>query len=119
MVLVLIKQKKELKDNFKVIDNVISDKHVKVLLKMNTVLKKVKYQFNNIVLSDLEPFSKSRAVTYCCCIYKLSKISGKYHPDISEKEYQKCLNDCVVFCEGTDRINEVLDRVVSFKGEPK
>ena len=39
-------------------------------------------------------------VAYCSCIYKLSKISGKYHRDISEQEYQKCLNDCVVF-EGT------------------
>ena len=56
-------------------------------------------------MSDLETFNKIRAVPYCRCIYKVSKISDKYHPDISEKEYQKCLNDCVVFWEGTDCIN--------------
>ena len=79
---------------------------------------------------DLETSNKIRVVPYCSCIYKLSKISGKYHRDISEKEYQKCLNDSVVFegtdCinesvvfEGTDCINEMLDHVLSFKAEPK
>ena len=49
---------------------------------------------------------------------KLSKISGKQHRDLSEKEYQKCLNDCVVF-KGTDYIKKILDHVLSFKGEQK
>ena len=66
----------------------------------------------------MESFNEIRAVPYRSCIYKLSKISGKYHRDISEQEYQKCLNDCVVF-KGTDCINEMLDHVLSFKGEPK
>ena len=51
-------------------------------------------------------------------MYKLSKISGKYLRDISEQEYQKCLNDCVVF-KGNGCINEILDHVLSFQGEPK
>ena len=67
---------------------------------------------------DLKTFNKNRAVLYCSCICKLCKISVKYHRDKSEKEYQKCPNDCVVF-KGTDCINEMLDRVTSFKGEPK
>ena len=67
---------------------------------------------------DLETFNKIRAVPYCRCIYELSKISGKYHRDISKQEYQKFLNDCVVF-KGTDCINETLDHVLSFKGERK
>ena len=90
---------------------------LKVLLNMKTI-KKVKCPLTNIVVYDLETFKKIRAVPYCRCIYKLSKISCKYHRDISEQEYQKCLNDCVVF-EGTDCINEMLDHVLSFKGEPK
>ena len=45
------------------------------------------------------------------CIYRLSKISGKYYRDISEKEYQKCLNDCIVF-KGLDNFNQRLDYVV-------
>ena len=67
---------------------------------------------------DLESFNKVQALPYCNSIYKLSKISGKYRRDLSEKEYEKCLNDCVVF-KGTDCINEMLDHVLSFKGEPK
>ena len=108
----------ELKNNFKVVDNVISDKHVKSFLKYEYNPKKVKSPLTNIVVYDLETCNKNRAVPYCSCIYKLSKISGKYHRDISEQEYQKCLNDCVVF-KGTDCINEMLDHVLSFKGEPK
>ena len=109
---------KELKDNFQVVGNFISDKHVKSFIKSDYKPKKVKSPLTNIVVYDLETFDKVRAVPYCSCIYKLSKISGKYHRDISEQEYQKCLNDCVVF-KGTDCINEMLDHVLSFKGELK
>ena len=91
---------------------------LKVLFNMNTILKKVKSPLTNIVVYDLETFNKNRVVPYCSCIYKLSKLSGKYNRDISEQEYQICLNDCVVF-KGTDCIIEMLDHVLSFKGEPK
>ena len=108
----------ELKPNFKVVDNVVSDKHVKGFIKYEYNPKKVKSPLTNIVVYDLETFNKSRVVPYCSCIYKLSKLSGKYHRHISEQEYQKSLNDCVV-SKGTDCINEMLDHVLSFKGEPK
>ena len=67
---------------------------------------------------DLENFNKTRAVPYCSCINKLSKISGKNNGDISEQDYQKCLNDFVVFM-GTNCNNESLDHVLAFKREPK
>ena len=51
-------------------------------------------------------------------MYRLSKLSGKYNRDISEKQYQKCLNDCIVF-KGLDYLNEMLDYVLHFIGEPK
>ena len=108
----------EVEPNFKLVDNVISDKHVKSFIKYEYNPKKVKSPLTNIVIYDLETFNKIRAVPYCSCIYKLSKTSGKYHRDITEQEYQKCLNDCVVF-KGTDCINEMLDHVLSYKGEPK
>ena len=108
----------ELKPNFKVIDNVMSDKHVKSSINYEYNPKKVKSPLTNIVVYDLGTFNKIKAVPYCSCIYKLSKVSGKYHRDISEQEYQKRLNNCVVF-EGTGCINEMIDFVLSFKGEPK
>ena len=109
---------KELKDNFRVVDNVISDKHVKSYIKYEYKPKKVQYQLTNMVVYDIETFSTIKCVPYANCIYRLSKISGKYYRDISEKEYQKCLNDCIVF-KGLDNINKMLDYVLQFKGEPK
>ena len=108
----------ESKPNFKLVYNVISDKDVKSLIKYEYNPKKNKSPLTNIVIYDLETFNNDRAVTYCSCIYKISKISGKYHRDKSEQEYQKCLNDCVVF-KGTDCNNEMVGYVLLFKGEPK
>ena len=90
---------------------------LKVLINMKTTLK-FKSPLTNIVVYGLETLNEIKAVPYCSCIYKLSKILGKHHRDISEQEYQKCPKDCVVF-KGTGCINEMLDYVLSFKGEPK
>ena len=57
---------------------------------------------------DLETFNEERALPYASGIYKLDKCSGKYHRDITDKEYPKGLNDCVVF-NGTDCVNKILD----------
>ena len=108
----------ESKDNFKVVDNVISDKHVKSYIKYEYKPKKVQSQLTNMIVYDIETFSTIKSVPYANCIYRLGKISGKYYRDISEKEYQKCLNDCIVF-KGLDNINKMLDYVLQYKGEPK
>ena len=109
---------RELKDNFKVVDNVISDKHVKSYNKYEYKPKNVQSQITNMIVYDIETFSTIKCVPYANCIYRLSKISGKYYRDIPEKEYQKCLNDCIVF-KGLDKINRMLDYVLQYKGEPK
>ena len=108
----------ELEPNFKVVDNVISDKHVKSFIKYEKKPKKVQSQLTNMIVYDIETFNTDRAFPYANCIYRLSKNSGKYNRDISKKEYQKCLYDCVVFT-GLDNINEMLDYVLQFKGESK
>ena len=110
--------KNDLKPKFKVVDNVISDKQFEKIIKYEYKLKKAQSPLTNKFVYDLKTFEKVRAVPYCSCIYKLSKISGKYHRDITEQEYQKCLNDCVVFKEIVCLI-EMLDHVLLFKGEPK
>ena len=109
---------KELKDNFRVVDNVISEKHVKSYIKYEYKPKKVQSQLTNMIVYDIETFSTNKCVPYANCIYRLKKISGKYYRDISEKEYQKCLNDSIVF-KGLDNFNKMLDYVLQFKGEAK
>ena len=64
----------ELKPNFKAVDNVVSDKHVKSFMKYEYNPKKVKPPLTNIVVYDLESFNKNRVVPYCSCIYKISKF---------------------------------------------
>ena len=91
---------------------------LKVFIKYEYKPKKVQSQLTNMVVYDIETFNTDRVVPYANCIYRLSKLSGKYNRDISEKEYQKCLNDHIVF-KGLDNINELLDYVLQFKGEPK
>ena len=109
---------KELKDNFKVVDIVKSDKHIKSYINYEYKPKKVQSQLTNMIVYHIETFSTIKCVPYANCIYRLSKISGKCYRDISEKEYQKCLNDCIVFT-GLDNINKMLDYVLQYKGEPK
>ena len=87
----------ELKSNFKIVDDTISDKHVRSFIKYDFKPKKVQSPLTNIFVCDLETFNKSRAFPYCSYKYKLSNFSGKYHRDLSEQECQKCLIDCVVF----------------------
>ena len=67
---------------------------------------------------DLETYKKGRTFPFCSCTYILSKFSGRYNRDITEKEYQKCLTDCVFF-RRRGCIIELLDHVLSFKGEAK
>ena len=45
-------------------------------------------------------------------------MSEKYNRDITQREYEKCRKDCIVF-KGTDSINEMLYYVLQFKGEAK
>ena len=71
-----------------------------------------------MIVLYIETFNTDRALPYVNCIYQLSKNSGKYNRDITEKVYQKCRKDCIIF-KGTDSINEMLDDVLQFKGEAK
>ena len=53
---------------------------------MNTNLE-VQSQLTNMIVYDIDTFNTDRAVPYANCIYRLSKISGKYNRDITEREH--------------------------------
>ena len=74
--------KKELKHNFEVVGNVISDKHVKSFIKYEYKPEKVQSQLTIMVVYGIETFSTIKCVPYANCIYRLGKISGKYYRDI-------------------------------------
>ena len=67
----------ELRNNFKVLDNGISDKHVERFTKFEYIVKKVQSQLTNMIVYDLETFTTDKAVPFPNCIYRLIKISGE------------------------------------------
>ena len=83
--------------NFKVIDNVLSDKHVKNFIKHDYKPRRVQSSFTNIDVYNLETYNKDRAVPYYSCIQKQNKISGKNSRDSTGKEHRSFLNGCVLF----------------------
>ena len=83
---------------------------------MNTNLKKLQSQLTNMIADDIETFNTDRAAPYANCINWLSKISGNNNRVITEREYEKCRKDCIVF-KGLDNSNEMLDYVLQLKGE--
>ena len=62
---------KELKQNSRIVDNVLYDKHVKSYVKHEYKPIKVQSPLTNVVLFDVETFNKSRAVPCSSCINKL------------------------------------------------
>ena len=54
-----------------------------------------------MIVFDLESLSTDRPVPNAFGLHKLSKISGKSYRDLTQQEYEKCRNDCIVF-KGTD-----------------
>ena len=110
--------KEEKKSNFKLVDNVISDRQFKSFIKYEDRPKEVQSPLTNNIAYNLETYMKYRAFPFCGCSYKLRKTFGKYNRDITENEYQKCSNDCVVF-DGSVCNNDMLDHVLSFRGQTK
>ena len=61
-------EENELKPNFKVVDNVLSDKHVESSIKKEYKPKKVQSQLTNMIVFDSETFNTYKAVPYGNCI---------------------------------------------------
>ena len=106
----------ELEKNFKIVENSISDKHVKSYIKYEYKRKKVPSQLTNMDVYDLETFNLDGIVPYANCVYRLGKVSGKYNRDMTLRQYEKRRKDCINF-KGTDSVNGTLDHVLKFKGE--
>ena len=54
----------ELKLNFKVVDNIISDKHVESFFEYEYKPKKVQSQLTKVIIYDLETFNTDKCVPY-------------------------------------------------------
>ena len=70
---------KELKDNFKIIDNFITEENVNSHFKHEFITKKIDSHLTNFIVYDIEPHNTDRARPYVFCFYRLSKLAGKYN----------------------------------------
>ena len=88
---------KELKDNFKIVDNYITEEYVNSHFKCEFIPKKIESQLSNFILYDLETHQIDRARPYVFCFYRLSKIAGRCNRDLTPDEIEKCRKDTIAF----------------------
>ena len=68
---------KELKDNFKTVDNYITEENINSHFKYGIIPKKIESRLTNFITYDLETHYTYRARPYVFCFYRLTKLAGK------------------------------------------
>ena len=108
----------ELKDNFKIVDNYITDENVNSHFKYEFIPKKIESHLSNFIVYDLETHNTNRARPYNMTFYRLSKIAGRYSRDPTTEELEKSKKDTIAFM-GDDCINIALDYLLKLKGDER
>ena len=88
---------RELKDNFKKIDNYITEQNVNSQFKYDIIPKKIESHQTNFITYDLETLYTDRARPYAFGFYQLGKLSGRYDRDLTRNELEKCRKDTIEF----------------------
>ena len=108
----------ELKANFKMVNNYITEENVNSHFKYEFMPKKIESHLSNFIVYDLETHNTDRARPYIMTFYRLSKIAGRYERDPTQEELQKSINDTIAF-SGDNCINIALDYLLKLKGEER
>ena len=106
----------EMKDNFKIVDNYISEASTKSYFEYIYKPKKIESHLTNFIVYDLETHNTNRARPYVFCFYRLSKLAGKYNRDKTSNELDKCRKDTIAI-DGDDCVEKALDFCLKLKGE--
>ena len=109
---------KELKDNFKMIDNFITEENVTSHFKYEFIPKKIETHLTNFIVCDLETHNTDRARPYNMTFYRLSKLAGRNDRNPTKEELQKSINDTLPFV-GDSCINNALDFCLKLKREER
>ena len=109
---------KELDDNFKMVENYITEGNVTSHFKYEFIPKKIESHLSNFIVYDLETHNTNRARPYNMTFYRLSKIAGRYNRDPTPQELKKSINDTIAF-SGDDCVNNALDYLWKLKGEER
>ena len=69
----------ELKANFKIVNNYITEENVNSHFKYEFIPKTIESHLTNFNTYDLETHKTDRARPYVLCFYRLSKLAGRYN----------------------------------------
>ena len=106
----------ELKNNFKIENNYITEENVNSSFEYVYKPKKIESHLTNFITYDLETHNTDRARPYVFCFYRLSKLAGRYNRDLTPSEIDKCRNDTIAFY-GDDCVEKALDYCLKLKRE--
>ena len=109
---------KELKDNFKIVDNYITEENVNSHFEYEYIPKKIQSHLTNFIVYDLETHNNDRARPYVFCFYRLSKLAGRYNRDLTPDELEKCRKDTMAF-DGDNCVEKASDFCLKLKGEER
>ena len=105
-----------MKDNFKIVDNFITEENVNSHFKYEVTPKKIESHLTNFIVYDLETHYTDRARPYNMTFYRLSKLAGRYERDPTKDELDKSIKDTISFA-GDDCIEKFLDFLLKIEGE--
>ena len=108
----------ELKNNFKIVDNYITEENVNSHFKYEFIPKKIDSHLTNFIVYDLETHNTDRARPYNMTFHRLSKIAGRYERDPTQEESKKSIDDTIAFA-GDNCIKNALDYCLKLKGEER
>ena len=108
----------ELKDNFKIVHNYITNENVNSHIEHGFIPKKKDSHLKNFIVYDLETHYTDKARPYCISFYRLSKIAGRYEQDPTQDDSQKSMKDTIAFV-GDKCISNALDYCLKLKEERK
>ena len=107
-----------LKDNFKIVDNYITEENANSHFKNEFIPNKIESHLTICIVYDLETHNTDRARPYCISLYRLSKISGRYDRDQTCEELDKCKKDTIVSA-GDKCVETVLNFRLKLRGEER
>ena len=106
----------ELKNNFKIVDNYITEENVKSLFEYIYKPKKIESHLTNLIVYDLETHNRNRARPYVFYFYRINKLAGRYNRDLTSDEREKYKKDTVAFY-GDNCVEKALDFCLKLKGD--